>query len=806
MSHDAWNLHSSTLSATQSHSITPGLPRTVCAVIPCFGRPDELAAILSDLRETRLPSGYRLHVTVIDNASPTPIAWPEGIFTTHTALQNHQATPPYNHPEPKIDNPIQYQLRRLERNEGGSGGFNAGIRCALETQPLDLLWLLDSDARVLPDTLCALIRTLDAHPHAWAVGPAIATDQTSPPHEIGGRLDPRTGTLGTAFVASNMLAQPAIVDYIPACCLLARAHVVERHGLMPDVFLNGDDSEWCIQLSRRSGGVVLVDPSARAFHPRFDRHATWARFYQSRNAFGAIAAKSQGRAVVRRRAWTEVRRAINQALLGRSDLAQLHICGLRAVAANDRTGPRPEVVRDLLPSTKLSEINQSAPSEPSTSRSLLSRILMGPPRGTAVVDAKGGPTAWLAGKTLIIRDGLNAVTVETRWPRPIIDALTTAARGAYHTARLWLHPPGESALPPIETNLVRAIRGRGDQSADPTSLSIIVLSYNRKDALARTLRTLQGLAPAKGAQFIVVDNASTDGSPEMVASEFRDVTLIRLPTNVGVAGFNRGVAAASGSLVLILDDDAAPDAQSLRGAIEHLACHPKDNAVALHPVHPKTGISEWPFAQSVHGSQPATTWPVMGAGNLVRRSAWIDAGGYEENFFLYRNDTDLAMKLLAMGGGVAFHPAWVVWHDSPAAARKSPRWCEMATRNWLWLARRHGRGLSGIFGAFAGWAWAHRLSGLSLERHFRVLRGAWQGLLHGAPRLGSTIKPDGRAFRSLLGLQLGTSRRGSPRIESRTVPSHDGLETSGAAAVSNVGQPLETPVAASSSSSARHSA
>jgi GT2 family glycosyltransferase len=807
MSQGTWNLHSSTLPAPQSHTTTPGRLRTVCAVIPCFGRPDDLAAILSDLRDTILPSGYRLHVTVIDNASPTPIAWPEGVFNTRQAprslLETQDHHRPQSQPQSPVENQIQYQLYRLARNEGGSGGFNAGMRLALQGHPADLLWLLDSDARISPETLRTLIRTLDEHPHAWAVGPAIATDPASPPHEIGGRLDARDGTLGTAFTSSDTPCSPAIVDYVPACCLLARAPVVLRHGLMPDVFLNGDDSEWCIQLSKRSGGVVLVDPSARAFHPRFDRHATWARFYQSRNAFGAIAAQSRGRRTVRKRAWVEVRRAINQALLGRYDLAKLHLRGLGAATANDRTGPCPDELRGLLASQPLSQLQQGEPAAP---RSLLARLLMGPPRGTAIVDAKGGPGAWLAAKTLIIRDGASAVTLQTRWPRPIFHAIATVATGAWLTARLWLTPPQESKLPILASDLVQTIRGEERIGDDSTSLSIIVLSFNRKDSLATTLRTLHGLSPAKGAQLIVVDNASTDGSGEMVASEFPDVTLIRLPVNVGVAGFNRGVAAATGSIVLILDDDAAPDAQSLHGAMEHLQNHPGDSAVALHPVHPRTGASEWPFARSVEHANPATAWPVMGAGNLVRRTAWIDAGGYEERFFLYRNDTDLAMKLLAMGGGVAFSPAWVVWHDSPAAARKSPRWCEMATRNWLWLARRHGRGISGIFGALAGWAWAHRLSGFSPELHIRVLRGAWQGLTERSPRVGDGIQPDGSAFRSLLKLQLGRSRRGSPRIESRTVPSPVEFGGGATAGASNVGQPLETPLVASSSSSARHSA
>jgi GT2 family glycosyltransferase len=109
------------------------------------------------------------------------------------------------------------------------------------------------------------------------------------------------------------------------------------------------------------------------------------------------------------------------------------------------------------------------------------------------------------------------------------------------------------------------------------------------------------------------------------------------------------------------------------------------------------------------------------------------------------------MKLLGAGYGVYFDPKLIVWHDSPAAAKKSLRWFELATRNWIWLCRRHGRGLGALAGAMLGWAWAHRLAGVSAAAHARILKGAAAGVLGAAgPKQGS-----GASLRRLLRLRFG---------------------------------------------------
>src|SRR5207253_932781 len=100
--------------------------------------------------------------------------------------------------------------------------------------------------------------------------------------------------------------------------------------------------------------------------------------------------------------------------------------------------------------------------------------------------------------------------------------------------------------------------------------------------------------------------------------------------------------------VLILDDDAHREPAALEAALALLGQRPSIGAVALHPRHPASGASEWPFAERAR-TEAEERWPVMGCGNLVRTDAWRAVGGYEEGFFLYRNDVDLALKLLAAG-------------------------------------------------------------------------------------------------------------------------------------------------------------
>lgn len=279
-------------------------------------------------------------------------------------------------------------------------------------------------------------------------------------------------------------------------------------------------------------------------------------------------------------------------------------------------------------------------------------------------------------------------------------------------------------------------------------LAIVVLAYNRREALAETLAHLH---PLGAAQVIVVDNASHDDTGAMVQRDFPWVQLIREETNLGVEGFNRGAMRAQTAYLLILDDDAHPEPAGLDAALDLMRSDSTIGGVMLHRLHPRTGEPEWPFDRI---TEPQSRWCDMGCGNLVRRDAWQRVGGYESRYFLYRNDTDLALSLRAAGYAVHFDPRWRVLHDSPIIDRRTPKWFARSTRNWVWLCRRHGRGVTRWQGIILGWLWAHRLARASLLRHLGALRGLIAGLVRSAPPLPKGIEPDGSALRELIRFKI----------------------------------------------------
>ncbi len=803
------------------------------AVVPCYNRRGDVQALLPDLARLDLQGsgrGIELRVIVVDNASDEPLATlptPPGLAVEHV---------------------------RLERNTGGSGGFNEGLIRALrlrdgqdEAAPAgapgpgaEYIWLVDSDVRLGQgpsgaDVLRALVRVLDGNADIVAAGSALADPLTGRIFEVGGRVKRCNGRFGPVCRGVAGLTGPIDTDYVAACSTLVRCSAIEAAGLMPDVFLNADDVQWCLRLASATGGRIAAVPDSVVFHPPFDRFPTAARYYTARNALGPIDTMGLGRTVRFQRALTEAGRACLQQMMARPDLARLHLGGLRDALAGRLTGAAPaetlaceisrpfdrlgEELRAGLAAQRAERLRglgrERAPTlwvhpNPGISASdrervreqlalagidpsgwaggdatrrtesvlrrylaLAGRLVAGPTADVAMVPARGRPTTWIRGRMTV---QVTQAGYVIRRPRPIrttLGAAWTGLVGVGLAVRVMLKPRG-FFVPPV----VRAPRGpKGDQRGAPArpTVSVIVLSYNRWPALRATLESLLRTPALRDAEVVVVDNASSDGSPDLAAALSARVTVLRQASNVGVEAFNRGVEQSRGEVVLTLDDDACPDPGALDGALDLLVRRPDLDAVTLNPRHPRTGMPEWPFAGRLAAAgRTDDRWPVMGCGNLVRRRAWRRVGGYEAGYFLYRNDTDLALKLLATGppgpaerpaapaGGVHFNPAWVVWHDSPAAVLggtgKSALWHRLATRNWVWTCRRHGGTVSGLVAGIMGWAWAHRLAGLGLRAHLATLQGAWEGLGRPSPPLPRQVRPTGEALGRLIRLRLGWER------------------------------------------------
>lgn len=636
---------------------------------------------------------------LVDNASEPPIA---------EAL--------HRSPLPKL-----WRLVHLRQpsNGGGSGGFNAGIAAALRgASDTDLIWLLDSDAEPERDALLRLIEAL-VLPDVVMAGSTLIDPHTREPFECGGFIDRVSGEYVQRPPDGP---EPLACDYLAACSILTTAGVARAAGLFPETFLNGDDVGWGCRVRRANRGRLVGVPASRVAHPRPDRMRAAARYFAAR---GAMVALAEAGVPVFGRAMREAARAASLHATGLHSLAELHLRGLSDAVAGRVMGPLP------------AGVDPANPDRPGLTREQAEGEVSGKAR---VVSARGRRADWFNAQGSLAVDAQGGWTISTGRATQALRAASALVRGLGLAVRLQKTKGAFGHAPPAPpaTNVRGADNG----------LSIVIVAYNRKDALLRTMAHLKATEPAASAEIIVVDNASADGTTEALRASHPDVQVLELTENTGVSAFNRGVEAATGKTILILDDDSWPDASGLALALQLLADRQDVVGVALHPRHPDGGRSEWPFARRVFTASDA--WPIMGCGNLVRKGAWQRAGGYCEGYFLYRNDTDLAISLGSMGS-VWFDPTWVVWHDSPAATRKSIRWCHLATRNWLWMARRHGRGSDRLF-ALLGIAQAVRLAGARPRALRAVIRGVFDGLTNGPP---STVARNPAGWKALMHLRLG---------------------------------------------------
>lgn len=234
----------------------------------------------------------------------------------------------------------------------------------------------------------------------------------------------------------------------------------------------------------------------------------------------------------------------------------------------------------------------------------------------------------------------------------------------------------------------------------PLTASISILNYQRRDALRRAL------AAARDQRFgvleiIAVDNASTDGSAEMVRDEFPDVRLVQLPRNVGAAGRNAGVAAAKGDIVFTLDNDVlfrTPD--DVRHALAVFQRHPRAAVVNFMIVDATGGLSrrDWCHPRDPRRwaeSEFATDYVLEGA-SACRREAFLAAGGYWQPLFIGHEGWDLAFRLVNAGHELVYTPAVRVQHMVDPTVRPSSRIYYTFTRNAIWVALRNHRPLPAL--------------------------------------------------------------------------------------------------------------
>jgi len=221
-------------------------------------------------------------------------------------------------------------------------------------------------------------------------------------------------------------------------------------------------------------------------------------------------------------------------------------------------------------------------------------------------------------------------------------------------------------------------------------LSIVIPSYNARALLRRTLRTIAVAAPE--AEVLVVDGASHDGSPEMVAAEFPDVRLLRFPNHGFGHATNRGLEAATGEYLLLCNSDLFVSRSALETMLARLA---SDRLLAgVGPVL----LNEDGTRQHVFGAfywpnwfpirTPARVPLISGACLMTRRDVLEAIGALDENFFLYNEEWDWCARALRAGYHLELVPEEVV-HVGSGSTSPSPDLRLEAQRGFLYLAQKH---------------------------------------------------------------------------------------------------------------------
>lgn len=215
-------------------------------------------------------------------------------------------------------------------------------------------------------------------------------------------------------------------------------------------------------------------------------------------------------------------------------------------------------------------------------------------------------------------------------------------------------------------------------------VSIVILTWNRKSDLRETLKKLQGVTYTP-LEIIVVDNASNDGTAEMVSSEFPVVKYLLQKKNNGIAGYNAGFRAAGGEFIVALDSDSYPAFDAIGKMVALFDQNREAGAVAFDVRAPQNGWNDNEKIEEVTSNVAG----YHGAGVGFRKEVFNSVGYWYEPFFLYFNEMDHALRMLKAGYKIVRSTAVRAYHKSSPVQRHSSRTSYLYVRNGLWLVWRH---------------------------------------------------------------------------------------------------------------------
>lgn len=257
-------------------------------------------------------------------------------------------------------------------------------------------------------------------------------------------------------------------------------------------------------------------------------------------------------------------------------------------------------------------------------------------------------------------------------------------------------------------------------------LSIIIVNWNTREFLSACLRSIEANPPACAYEVLVIDNASADGSAEMVRESFPRARLIANEKNLGYAeGNNRGFRESSGEYILLLNADVQVKAGALDALLRFGRDHSHAAAVGcrlvgldgrvqrscrsfpdpwgvlfeyagLSRVFPgsrffgRYRMTYFPYTREAEVDQP------MGSCLLLSRQAIADVGKFDQDFPIFFNEVDWCWRAKAKGWRIYFMPdAEVIHHGGASTSQMRPEMIRESHRALKTFYAKHYRGRIG---------------------------------------------------------------------------------------------------------------
>jgi len=234
---------------------------------------------------------------------------------------------------------------------------------------------------------------------------------------------------------------------------------------------------------------------------------------------------------------------------------------------------------------------------------------------------------------------------------------------------------------------------------DAPDISIVIVSYNTKVMTQECLESLDVNTRDLACQIIVIDNASSDGSVEMIQNKFPHVELIINTSNKGFAAANnQGFLCAKAPLILLLNSDTVVLGKVIQNSIQYILDHPDVGAFACRVLNSdrttQRTCSQYPtfrniflmaigldrlYPRHIFGQYQYKDWArdserdievISGCYLLTRKEILESVGGLDEDFFFFGEETEWCMRIRRAGWKLRFSPVGEIIHHGGGSAKK----------------------------------------------------------------------------------------------------------------------------------------